>query len=186
MAISQVSICNSALVKLGAEPISSLSQSTKSAKSLAAIYDQVRDEVLRAHPWHFATKRVILVPNATVPAFGYDFSFDLPNDYLRIVDDEDPDTDYVIENGQILSNMDNLNIRYVYRNAAEDQWDACFAEAFSCRLAREVCYALTQSATLVQGMDSLYKAALQSARTMNGSEGIIKNLVVDEWSNARK
>lgn len=62
MATSDVEICNSALAKLGAESITSLSDTTRRAVLCNRQYDKIRKKMLRMHPWNFAIKRVWLSP----------------------------------------------------------------------------------------------------------------------------
>lgn len=186
MPVNQISICNSALIKVGADRISSITQDTRSAVLLNAIWDQVRDAVLRAHPWNFAIKRVTLNPTGTAPEYEYDYAFDLPNDCLRVLEHQYNDVDFIVENGQILTDEATFPCRYIYRNDDPSDWDACFAEALSWRLARELAYAITQSSTLADQCEKSYMKALAEARSMDGTEGVIKGLVSDEWTNARR
>lgn len=83
---SQVDVCNQALIKIGAGRISSLSDGTKQADLLNAIWSIKRDAELAAHPWTFAIKRVNLPASATAPE-GTDWSraYPLPADYLSMV-----------------------------------------------------------------------------------------------------
>lgn len=83
---SAVSICNNALVKVGATRIIALSDDTKQARTLAAIFDVKRDAELAANPWTFAIKRALLPASATPPAFGWSFAYPLPSDYLALVE----------------------------------------------------------------------------------------------------
>lgn len=186
MAVTQIQICNSALTKIGADRISSITQDTKSAVILNSIYDQIRDAVLRAHPWNFAIKRAALAPTSTTPAFEYTYAYDLPSDCLRILDLDSLDIDFVVENGQILSDESTLNVRYIYRNEDESLWDSCFAEAMSWRLARELAFALRQSAPLIDACDKGYEKALREARTMDGAEGIIRDAEIVTWTDSRR
>jgi len=62
MATSDVEICNSALQKIGAETITTLSDNTRRAALCNRQYDKVRKKLLRAHPWNFAIRRAALVP----------------------------------------------------------------------------------------------------------------------------
>ena len=62
---SQVAICNQALVKVGASRITALTDDTKQARALNAIYDVKRDAELAANPWTFATKRESIPASAT-------------------------------------------------------------------------------------------------------------------------
>lgn len=57
---TDVSICNSALVKLGNEVLVALSDSTKRAKLCNAQYEIIKKKMMYNHPWNFAIKRVTL------------------------------------------------------------------------------------------------------------------------------
>lgn len=186
MSVSKVSVCNSALIKVGAERISSITQDTKRAILLNAIYDQVRDAVLRAHRWNFALKRTTLTPTSDTPEWGYDYEYDVPNDCLRVLDVDPDDIEFVVEGGKIRTDESSLDVLYVQRQDDESEWDPCFAEAVACRLACEIAYNLTQSATLVAQCEQKYKAVLAEARSMDGAEGVLKILEADDWTLSRR
>jgi len=57
---SQVDICNLALRRLGANTISSISESTKNAEYCTVFWGYVLDEVSGDHQWNFTTKVVSL------------------------------------------------------------------------------------------------------------------------------
>jgi len=61
MAQNQLAIANAALRKLGAEEVSSLSDSTKSAQVMNTRVEPAKQAVLRVHPWNFATRRIKLI-----------------------------------------------------------------------------------------------------------------------------
>ena len=54
---SVVGICNSALVKIGATRIISLTEGSKNANLCDEQYEKVRNDLLRSHAWNFATAR---------------------------------------------------------------------------------------------------------------------------------
>lgn len=60
MAVTDVSIVNMALIELGADTISALTDSTKEASVASALWAQARDYVLTAHEWKCAVKRASL------------------------------------------------------------------------------------------------------------------------------
>ncbi len=187
MSVSQIKVCNLALVRVGADTVSSITQSTKSAIILNAIYEQCRDEVLRMHPWHFAVKRAALAPTSDAPVFEYDYAYDLPADCLRPLDLDSLDIDFVVENKQILTNENTiLNTRYIFRNDDENSWDPVFGSALAWKLSSEVSYALTQSLALTDSCQKQFARVLQEARTMNGFEGVPKDLEASEWTSARR
>lgn len=60
MSTSSVEICNMALVKVGAELISSLSDNNKRAILCNLLYDKRRKRLIEGHPWRFARRRKVL------------------------------------------------------------------------------------------------------------------------------
>lgn len=186
MSVTPVKIANSALIKVGSGPIQDLDEDTKRAVIISAIYDTIRDEVLRAHPWNFALKRAVLFPNSDTPPFEFTYTYDLPSDCLRPLKMDDPEIVWVEESRQILTDETTLNMTYIFRNEDESSWDSSFEEAFAWRLAREVSYALTQSQAVVQACDAGYKRALGDARSYDGVTGRMDVFIADEWTKARR
>ena len=188
MPVTQVGIANSALTKIGADRISSITENVKAARLANELWSKVRDEVLRAHPWNFAIKRSTLTPNSTTPDSEYDYTYDLPSDLLKVLSTpEDLKLDFVVEGRTILTDEpEELPIRYIYRNEDYSSWDSYFAEAFAWRLAAEMAYNLTQSLPLAQWADQMYKDTIAQARSADGSEGKIKVLIGDDWLLSRR
>lgn len=60
MSATVENICNSALTKIGAATISSISDTNKRALLCNEQYAKLRDDLLRSHPWNFAIKRAYL------------------------------------------------------------------------------------------------------------------------------
>lgn len=186
MPVTQVSICNLTLIRCGAARISSISQDTKTAVALNAIWDLSVDIVMAAHPWNFAIKRATLAPTANTPEYEYDYEYDLPSDCLRILVEEDQDVDYVIEDGKILTDEDELVLSYIYRNDDPTAWSPGFANALSWYLVTQIGFTLTQQTKLVEMGEKMYKAALAEARYVDGAEGIPKNLDASDWALSRR
>ena len=87
MAATSVDICNSALHKIGAKRITSLSDDTKQAIILNDRYDALRKEVLRSHPWNFSIAYVALAATANTPVWPeWSHEFLLPSDVLRVLE----------------------------------------------------------------------------------------------------
>ncbi len=76
---SKVSICNSALSKLGADRITALTDNTKSAKEVSAIYDDVADNIM-ALGWSSTKRRTTLAQSSVAPTWGYTYRYALPTD----------------------------------------------------------------------------------------------------------
>lgn len=56
MATYDYEVANLALVRLGANRITALTDASKNADELNAIFTLIRDEIMRDHPWGFATR----------------------------------------------------------------------------------------------------------------------------------
>ena len=68
---SYVSIANLALISLGADTIMSLDEDSKPARLINNIYEFIRDEVLRSHPWNFAIRWASLAQLSETPTNEY-------------------------------------------------------------------------------------------------------------------
>ena len=141
MPTTSVEICNLALAHLGEAPITALDTSTAASRACVATYEPVRDEVLRSHRWNFAAKRAALT-QGTTPAFGWGYSYTLPNDCLRVWQvngaAEGESKDWVIEGRAILSDADTCTLLYGARVTDVSLWDALFVQALGLRLAMQL------------------------------------------------
>lgn len=195
MASSDVDIVNIALsVHLGAESISSFSEDSKEAVLARTSYAETRDEVLRAHPWNCAVKRVSLVANADAPDWGFDIAYQLPSDYLRVmqVNGETASSPgregylWQVEDGKILTDLSApLEILYIYRNTVVTRYDAELVNALSYKLALKWVEPLVKAANLKAVMADLYRGAISSARGSDGQEGSPKRIQSSMWLDVR-
>lgn len=196
---SQVEIANRALTKVGEQRILSLSDDVKAAREINSMWDIVRDAELRVRIWKFSTARDSLAALVTTPAWGYDYEYQLPSDFLRILqvgeyypgvslsDYRNADeSEWRVEGRKILTNKAApLKIRYVSRIEDTGQWDAAFTEAFACRLAAEVAEPLTQSNTKRELAWQEYKQAISMAVRANAIEDPPQPIPDSEWVMAR-
>jgi hypothetical protein len=200
---SDADIVSDALVLLGDSPILSLDDTSDRASACKQLYPRVREAVLRAHPWKFAQKRVALAQTLTPPAFGYAFSYQLPVDFLRLVEfwAEDSSGSIVMssdtwgsvltnfrftrEGQQILTDSASCSIRYVAKVTDPNLFDSLFVSALSARMAAELAQPITSNATLMQTMLKLYEAKIQEARTVDSQEQTPDQLVSDVLTRVR-
>jgi len=177
---SSVEICNIALTKLGAARITSLSDNTKQARALNAIFDSVRDAELTKHPWSFAIKRAEIPASSTAPVFGWDKAYPLPSDYLKVVqvgdtyafyDSGEAGALFDVEGGSILTDeVSPLQIRYVYRITNSGLFPALFVRTLALQLAADVCEELTQNLSKREAAVAEYKDAIREAKRSNAIE----------------
>lgn len=190
-----IDIANAALRTLGADRISAFTDANKRAIACSGAYDLARREELRGSNWNFAIKRTTLPALAATPAYGYSFAYQLPADFLRLVDiagwfvgfsntdyRSSTDADYSIENGQVLTNIGApLPIRYVYDIANAQQFDATFIACLTARLASHIAIDLTQSVQKKQAADEDWKLAYMRAIAANAIEKPPEPLPDDSW-----
>ncbi len=195
MAANALAIANSALAKIGNYKITDLSSTTNvQAVILNEQYSKNRDALLRSHPWNFALKRATLVADATAPDWGFSVRYPIPSDCLRILE-TDADTLSSIgefdsgpwqkEGSWILTDQNPFSIKYIYQVTDTTLFDACFDEVLACKLAADVCYAITQSTTLADLLEKQYRYKLAEARSFDGQEGGVRQPYAREWLNSR-
>ncbi len=170
---SPVAICSNALLLLGKSPISSFEEGNDRARYASNLYPMAKPDLLRAHPWNFSCKRVLLSPLVTPPAFGFTAQFQLPGDYVRLVQVGYPGRgcpDFAMEDGKILANATALPLRYVYDADNEATWDSKMVFLAVRRMAWELAYPVTQSTTLRDSMEAAYIKALREAKAIDAQE----------------
>jgi hypothetical protein len=185
---SETSIANAALTLLGERRINSLDESSKTAKMLKERFDEVRDEVLRAYPWNFATKRAALAADAVAPSWGFDRAFTLPADCLRLLELENPARyEYRIEGRKIITDLGTpLNIEYTAQITDPVQMDVMFRQAFAAALAADVAEAMTGTSTKVQELHAIRDAKMKASKTPDGQEHSPRRIEASEWLDARE
>jgi|TARA_R100001510_G_C7611702_1_gene175027 hypothetical protein len=195
---SVVDLCNRALDLLGAANITALTENSKEARLCNGNFEDVRDAVLRSHPWNIAITRTNLAADSTAPAFGFSFQFTLPTDpfCLRVlsfwnsnvnndVAAYDSNVMFKIEGRKILSNEDTCNIIYIGRITDTEQYDSLLNKAISARLAAEIAYNITGSNSVAANMLSVYEARLKEAKGVDSMEGFPEQPQADDFTNIR-
>lgn len=167
-----VSICSNALLMLGDKPINSFAEASDRAKLAANLWPQLRDYVLRSHPWNCAVKRQVLSPLTEAPAFGFSYAFLLPSDWLRTLqigeDGERPE--YRIESRSILMNEGTCKLRYIWRNDNPATWDALLVHAMTLVMKAAFAYPITQAGSIEQLAQQVLAPILKQARAVDGQE----------------
>ena len=79
---TDVSICNKALLLLGAEAITSFADGTPAATAATTIYKEVKFQTFGMYPWSFTIAKQQLTKDTVSPNNEYDNQFLLPNDMV--------------------------------------------------------------------------------------------------------
>lgn len=202
---SKTEWANRALDKIGESPVITLDDATARGALLNRMFDQVLDGELRARKWSFSIKRTQLAADVATPAFGYAVQFSLPTDCLRVLSildiDVGPDLSdyrgypnqlYVIEGRKILYGRPSASppvtampLRYIAKQPDTTLWDACFGDAFACRLACEIAEKVTQSSNKRDMAWAEYQRAINVAKRSNAIELPPDYVSDDGWVYAR-
>lgn len=197
---SNVEIANSALTKLGAARITTLSDNSKSAREINAVFELRRNHLLRSHNWSFAMERTTLPALTDTPAWGYSYLYQLPTDCVRVVQVNDiwiipgladynsgPDSEpYKITGRRIETDFGApLKLRYVKRVTDAGTFDDAFVEVLASDLAYQVCEALTQSNTKAEKARADLRQALLEAIRANAIELPPEAIPDDSWVMSR-
>ena len=126
--MTKIDICNHALLKIGASNIASLDISSntdnatvQSAKLCNIFFEQALEEVLRTYKWNSALKRKKLSRLTETPDFRFQYIYQLPNDYIRVIniydnkEGIDNKIQFVVEGKQILCDHEEIYLSYVAR-----------------------------------------------------------------------
>lgn len=196
---SDVEICNRALHKLGADTIIALTDDNNRARVMNVAYQPVRDAELFRRRWKFSIKRASLPALSSTPAFGYAYQYQVPTDFLRLIEGGDLMSNvdlsdyrgggatYAREGDKILTNYEApIDVRYIARITDTSLFDPAFAEALSARLAMECCKRITDSDTAKAAAQADYRLAIREAIVANAIERAAESMADDSWMMARQ
>lgn len=192
--VAETDVVNAALRLIGATVITTLTDGTKNAEVASDLYEEVRDDLLRSHPWNFATKRVKLARSATAPAFEFDYAYPMPADWLRTitVHDNDAGTGTILYreeevNGQtaVVTSREDVYLRYVFQQTDPNKMAPDFRRALQFALARELAVPIANSNTLENQLGARADKALARARSADGMGGFPESRPRGSWASAR-
>lgn len=209
--VSPIEICNSAIVRLGGNPITSLQEDSVEARACNQQYDIVRRDLLRSHPWNFAIKRTMLAEDVNSPPFTYSHAYVLPSDLLRLLRTKRQEDEflfnfggdfngfvtisnqvnfsyldrYKIEGRRLLTNFRNEGIVYIADVEDTTQMDPSFVEVLSVRLAFVIAYRITGSVQIRGDLLREFELLLRAAKEDNGQEGTIERIETSSWLASR-
>ena len=189
---SVVDMCNSALNLLGASTISALTDDTKNARLCNQRYEPVRNRVFRSHAWNCLHKRVQLAQNSTSPVVEYDHAYALPSDCLRVLKIHNGTTDsiataldYKLEGRNIVTDIDTVFLIYIALDTDPNNYDTYLRESISHQLAADICYAITNNATLANNYMTRADERLREARFIDATENSLGTIEANEFTDAR-
>lgn len=177
MGQTAITICNSAMFKLGARQVVGFDDGTPEADACKIRYPFCRNLLLRDHSWSFdrriRTLAPVLLPDP-MPE-GWANRFLLPDDVGRLilVQENQCDVKYELAGNLIYSNAATLEIRYGVNYTAVDDgvvFPDDFAETLALYLACDLAMKLTQNANFRQLLEGQFMRRLAQARNTGAVE----------------
>ncbi len=173
MAYTNISLCSNALLKIGAESITSYEDGTVEAEVSAKLYPVIRDGLLSSYPWSFAVGQCRLPRLADVPAADYRYAYQLPDDFLRVISagsgERGRGAEYRLFENRLHTNSGNIMLTYIFR-PDESMFPAYFCEALIARLASEFCLPLTESTTRAELLRKISDDTVNAARLIDAQQ----------------
>ncbi len=173
MALSSIALCSRALLKLGAASIASFDEGTAEAEVAANLFGHIRDALLSAHPWSFATGQVALPRLAADPVADYAHAYQLPADFLRALSlgsgGRGRGGEFRIAERRLHCNLPQAVLTYIFR-PKEEEFPPFFDQALIARLAAEFCIPLTESTTRATALNKLAEVEFGRAKTIDAQQ----------------
>jgi len=189
---SNVDIANNALSILGGSTISSLTEDSKNARVCSQRFENVRNRIFRAHPWNCLIKRVQLAQNTTAPVIEFTYAYALPADFLRVLKIHNGTTDsvasdmpYKIESTNLITDEATVYLVYVSKDTDPTNYDTYLYEVLAYQLAADICYSITNNATLAKNLLADADEKLREARFVDSTENSTDTVEADEFTDAR-
>ena len=157
MTIDDVSVCNSALIKLKAKTITAFSDNNSRATICGIEYPILRNSLLTSNRWNFNTGKRQLAQLSTPPLNEWDFAYQLPSDrlgnpsalYNSIQPNASPVVDFEIQRDKLLTNARIMVIDYQF-DLEEAAWPPDFLDFVTAALAARIGEAVTGQRTLAK------------------------------------
>lgn len=191
MAIDKNKIINKALVKLGARPITSISDGTDEAETMENLYEMALRSILSECLWTFATKRLLLTQlSETIPWNNeketLSYIYQRPPDAIRCFETNDSDAYWREEGDTIVSDTSGLGVKYTFYMTDSSKYRPSFADALSDRLAYEAAYPILNSRSKTEDILQIYEGiSLPKAMSDNAQTGTPMEMNDDYWLDAR-
>ena len=199
MPTSDTDIANRALRLLKGQRIDNIDDGTSNANKVKDVFSSVREEMLRAHTWKFATKLTSLARLSATPAFQYDYAYSLPDDWIRTISVHDNDAGTGIVNyeeasidggggqvGAILASREQIYLRYVYRLTDPNRMPPDFQTAFAYALAVQIPGVPNLSAATWASLERNATRKLNRAKSADALSSPPRRRPRGSWADSRQ
>ena len=173
MALTDIGICSKALLKIGANMISSFDEGTAESEVANNLYPQIRDALLSSHPWSFAIAQKSLPRLLASPLADFEFAYELPSDFIRVISagigSRSKGLQYKIIENRLHTNQPEVILTYIFR-PDEKSYPPFFYQCLIARLAAEFCLPLVESTSRTEFLTKVFEDEFRKAKLIDSSQ----------------
>jgi hypothetical protein len=181
---SNVTICNQALNLLGADVISSFSDTTNDAATVCNnLYDTIKKQTLSLYPWSFALTKVQLARSSTTPINEWSYQYDLPSTAVsgtplqvynssatRVLPIQNYELLYTASGPTIATNESSVYIDYITSGISEGLMPSYFVQLLVYMMAWHLAEPVTDQTTKAD----YWRTVALGSLTENGRGGYLR------------
>ncbi len=181
---SKVQICNMALSRIGADPITSLTENTADAKKCNTFFDDLADRVMVQGSWTSTISRATLAQTTTTPPFDYTYEYQLPVDpkCLHVLNVNDPteNTEYKIEGDKLLTDASSVKIRYISQLTDTESYGVLLTEAVEVLLSAYLAGSVTGDKEFALKLRREYALLIENNMALDNQQGSKDVIIVGD------
>lgn len=195
---TELSIFNGALVALGQRELVSVDDPVEFRRVLQRLWDtDFAKDCLEAGDWNFAMRSVEVTQDPPVPAFGFEYRFQKPSDWVRTFKLSAEDTfktplnEYTDEGGYWYANFNPIYVQYVSSHPSYGGNLAIWPESFT----RYVEFALAvraaprilgpQATQAITKLESKMSVTLKNAKSKDAQNQPPEFPPLGSWARSR-
>ena len=187
---SAIDIASSALVLIGAEPITSFDSSSTEALVATNMYEDTVRAMLSTARWRFATEQAVLNQLSDVPTGRFDIAHQLPSNLLVLhgVTINDRLIDFTVYGDKVFSDStssDTLVADFTFR-ADEVDFPSYFSLALQYSLASIFATSIARDDRLMQLMETKANQLMAKARNIDAQQQTTRKLVTSRFISNRR
>ena len=189
VANSALDVASNALFLMGADSISSFTDSTSEAKVANALYEDIVQSSFASHRWRFATKQQTLTRLDAEPTGRYDAQYHIPSSCVTVIAAtvNDIPIKYDIYQNKLLCDevsSSKVVLDFVER-VSESEWPSYFTTAVEFLLAGTFAITLARDASLAQLMDQKSNLLFTKARQIDSQQQTSRKLNTSRFITQR-
>lgn len=179
-------IANHALSRFCEHRVGSIGEASPAGKVILTHYHQARQEALCAARWPFAIKRLTLPQLTAVD--GWDYAYQLPDDFLRpiavndIDAEDEPEPSWEIEGRSLLTDEDECNLRYIYDCTDPNLMTPLFRSAFADLLAARIAPSIMGDAGAGVSFLEVYETTVKRAKSRDENQDTRRSVPLENDS----